>query len=186
MSGKHITLEYEVKPTDFSTDWLRLPWVRRVIAALCLVLAGFAVIDTTWWLAGLWMALAVEIWYRNRILIWLSRQLGFLSESIPVTVVTDDQGLLFHAMAQEKSSPIRYWWSRLSEVREGDFGVMLLFDRNSNNLTIPSRAFESDDQKTELLEITRQNAPNVTHILRANERPPEMEDDLLSRHGRWQ
>ncbi len=163
MSAESLTLEYEVKSAELSAFWLRLPWVRKTGAVVCLFAALGEAADDHWWRTTLLVALSMEMWFRQHLLVWVVCKLAALTKrTIPVQVVADEQGVLVHYHTGQKTSPTRFWWSRLSDVREDDLGLMLLFDRNWTGLLIPWRAFENAEQRVRFLHRAREHHEAAT------------------------
>jgi hypothetical protein len=171
MSTAPLELDYELTNDELRESFNRLEsrirpsWFRRLAA--CLVL--WLVIDGwerhEWWFTVILLVLTLHLWTFPRWLYSFARLIMTLAPRWPssrvIHIETDDRGL--HVRIPPHKVSQRYWWSRLSGVEQTEFGIELYFDKQKwSQLEIPWKAFTSDDQRREFIELVNMHLPHAS------------------------
>ncbi len=161
MSAAPITLEYELTQDEMRADFNRhmsrmrsRRWSRTFVACFCLYLAITFWIDGSRWASIFTLLVALQMLFFDRCLIrWATRSM----DTSRFIIETDDRGIRV-ATPYEKTSPTRYWWSRLSGIKQTEFGVELSFDKkDSSAVLVPWKAFADTEQRQHFLDLVEQH-----------------------------
>jgi len=177
MPAAPIKLEYELSREELRAAFhrdrdrfrmtMRTSWHRWLPACLVLWVMYNGWDNQPWWITGLLLLFAVHfltfpIWMYW--VGWTGMSVGlFPTSSLAVVIETDERSLSVRHPGQKYGS--RFWWSRLTGIKETDFALELLFDgKDWGEVMIPWKAFADEQQRREFMDLVNSHLPHSASI----------------------
>jgi len=165
MSATMMTIDFELTRGQFLSEWkkhvaqIQMPWWSRVssFGFLFLAIQGWG--NMPWWVIGLEVVIAAQLWWMPRIVIWIVMKVAFWSRSTIQTRIEVDSGSVSVSNPEFSYVTRMFQWSKLSGMKETEFCIELTFKGHMYGVGVPWCAFRDAEQQAEFLQIAESHLP---------------------------